>query len=325
MAVAVQSPVRFSHCIGVMAQSGRGFDNPIDLVVGSTGIVYILNRSNWRNMEQVRSLRITCTTLDEQYLGDIAEQGTEDGQFIWPTSIAIDRHDNLYVSDEHRHDVQILRPDGSFAGKWGSFGSGPGQFNRPSGLAIDSQDRVIVVDHLNHRVQTLTLDGESIASWGTFGSGPGEFNMPWGVCVDGQDNVYVADWRNDRVQKFGPDGEYLLTFGSSGTGVGQLNRPAGVGVDADGIVYVADWNNHRIQVFEADGQPLTAMTGDGNLSKWGYEYLLGNSYLFDERAKAKSMEPEKWFWAPTAVKPDRFGHILVADTCRNRIQIYDKV
>jgi DNA-binding beta-propeller fold protein YncE len=137
--------------------------------------------------------------------------------------------------------------------------------------------------------------------------------------------VYVADWRNDRVQKFGPDGTYLASFGSSGSETGQLVRPADVAVDSDGNVYVADWGNERVSVFEPDGYPLTALIGDADLSKWGAEYISANDDIIRGRQIAADMTPEKRFWGPTGVVIDAAGHVMVVESCRHRVQVYDRV
>jgi DNA-binding beta-propeller fold protein YncE len=189
MAIAAPTAYRYSHCIGMLGVAGRGFRNPVD-VAFSGDTFYILNRANWKSATEGISVRIVATRLsDEYFLGEIGHPGSDDGGFVWPTSIATDRAGRIYVSDEHRQLVQIFAPDGSFVGKWGVAGSAPGQLDRPSGIAIDSQDRMIVVDHLNHRVQAFTLDGEPLACWGGQGSGPGQLDLPWGVGLDSQDRV----------------------------------------------------------------------------------------------------------------------------------------
>jgi DNA-binding beta-propeller fold protein YncE len=196
--------------------------------------------------------------------------------------------------------------------------------NRPAGLAVDSNDTVLVADTLNNRILRFSNDGKQLAEWGSAGAGEGEFNMPWGVGVDAEDAVYVADWRNDRVQKFSADGEYLSTFGSSGSAVGELKRPADVAVDAAGNVYVADWGNERVSIFEPDGYPLTALVGDADLSKWGAEYISASEDILRGRAVA-DLNPEKYFWGPTGVTLDKDGHLFVVDSCRHRVQVYDRV
>ncbi len=324
MIVMVASrPYHYAHTIGLLALNGRGFSNPMDVAVGKERMLYVINRSNATQAPQ-GAVRVTICRVDGEYVGEFGGYGTGDAGFVWPTSVATDSRGNIYVSDEHRHDIQVFDSDGNFLRKWGEFGEGDGQLNRPSGLAIDGEDNVVVVDNINNRVQKFTPQGKPILKFGRAGSGEGEFNLPWGVGVDSQGHIYVADWRNDRVQKFDSHGHYLSTFGTSGSGIGQLKRPASVSVDQHGNVYVADWGNERVHVFTPEGHPLTTLIGDADLSKWGAEYLQGNADLVKGRQIAADMEPEKRFWGPTAVEVDSEGHVIVVDSCRHRLQIYQR-
>lgn len=312
-------PFAYSHTIGTLAVSGRGFSNPIDMALGEGGTMYVVNRSN---ANQARAaVRVGICTIDEEYIGQFAGFGEEDGQFVWPTSIARDSKGNLYISDEHRHDVQAFDKDGNFLRKWGGFGSDLGQLNRPSGVAVDPDDNVIVVDSMNNRIQRFSPEGESLSAWGSAGSGPGEFNLPWGVGVDNQGNVYVADWRNDRIEKFSSGGDYIMTIGTPGSAEGQLKRPANVSVDGEGNIYVADWGNERVSVFTSAGYPFATLSGDSEMSKWGAEYLAAQVDLTAGR-KIADLTPEKRLWGPTAVEVDEQGRVLVVDSCRHRIQVY---
>jgi DNA-binding beta-propeller fold protein YncE len=325
MTVSVRGkPFTYSHTIGTLAQTGRGFSNPFDLALGENGLIYVLNRSNSQQGPQ-GAVRVTICTLDEEYVGQFSGFGEEDGLLTWPTSIATDSRGNVYIADEHRHDVQVFGPDHSFVRKWGGHGSGDGQLDRPSGLAVDADDNVWVVDHMNHRICKFTSEGQLITSWGSAGNGPGQFDLPWGICVDKQGNVYVADWRNDRVQKLAGDGTYLDTIGSPGSEVGQLRRPANVAVDDEGNVYVADWGNERVAIFTAHGYPITTLIGDSEMSKWGAEYLAANQDLMAGRKIMHDGTPEKRFHGPTAVEVDDQGHLIVVDSCRHRLQVYEKV
>jgi len=307
----------------LLALTGRGFSNPTNAAVTDEGIIYVANRSNSTQALQ-GAVRITVCNLQGDYLGEFGKYGMDDGAFVWPTALDVDNSGNIYLADEHRHDIQVWDKDHNFVRKWGTFGDGDTQMNRPAGLAIDSNDNVLVADALNNRVLRFTSDGELLAKWGSPGSGEGEFNMPWGIGVDGKDNVYVADWRNDRIQKFSPDGAYLAKYGSTGSRIGELMRPADVAVDAGGNIYVADWGNERVSIFERGGYPLTAIMGDADLSRWGAEYISANEDIIRGRAVA-DLTPEKYFWGPTGVVLDNSGHLLVVDGCRHRLQIYDRV
>jgi tripartite motif-containing protein 71 len=326
MVIVPAPPLEYSHTIGLLALNGRGFSNPMNAAITDDGIIYVANRSNSFQALQ-GAVRITVCNIQGEYLDEFGKYGMEDGAFVWPTAIDVDSKGYIYLADEHRHDIQVWDNDRNFVRKWGG---GPGDdelhMNRPAGLAIDSLDNVLVADSLNNRILRFTPDGRLLARWGSAGGGKGQFNMPWGIGVDGEDNIYVADWRNDRVQKFNPDGEYLATFGSSGAEIGELSRPADVAVDADGNVYVADWGNERVSIFGADGYPLTSITGDADLSKWGAEYIAANEDIIRGRAVA-DLTPEKRFWGPTGVVLDKTtpGHLVVVDSCRHRLQIYDRV
>jgi len=316
-------PLKYSHTVGNLALTGRGFSNPYDLTVVGGRVLYVLNRSN-SNQASQGAVRVTICTVDEEYIGTMAGFGEEDGGLVWPTSIASDSEGNIYIADEHRHDVQVFNRDHEFVRKFGGLGSGPSDVNRPSGLAVDSDDNVFVVDHLNNRIQKRRPTGTVVMEWGSAGSGPGEFNLPWGICTDKDDNVYVADWRNDRIQKFTNDGQFISTIGRSGSGIGELNRPANVCVDKDGNVYVADWGNERVQVFSDLGFPITTIIGDSEMSKWGAEFLAANQDLIAGRKIAADMTPEKRLHGPTAVEVDEQGRVIIVDSCRHRLQIYEK-
>jgi len=316
-------PLKYSHTVGNLALTGRGFSNPYDLTVVGGRVLYVLNRSN-SNQASQGAVRVTICTVDEEYIGTMAGFGEEDGGLVWPTSITNDSEGNIYIADEHRHDVQVFNRDHEFVRKFGGMGSGPSDLNRPSGLAVDSNDNVFVVDHMNNRIQKRRPTGNVVMQWGSAGDGPGEFNLPWGICTDKDDNVYVADWRNDRIQKFTNDGQFISTIGRSGSGIGELNRPANVCVDKDGNVYVADWGNERVQVFSDLGFPITTIVGDSEMSKWGAEFLAANQDLIAGRKIAADPTPEKRLHGPTAVEVDDQGRVVIVDSCRHRLQIYEK-
>lgn len=326
MAIATETTFTYSHTIGLLAQSGAGFNNPFDVAIGSGGHLYVLNRSNMAHA-QLGAVRVTICTIDEEYIGQFGGFGEEDGQFIWPAAIARDSQGRLYVSDEQRQDIQLFDAEGEFIRKLGGLGAEPGRFNHPSGLAVDPADNLIVVDNLNNRVQVFSAEGRLEAVWGEPGSGAGQFDLPWGVNADGQGRVYVADWRNDRVQQFTLDGRYLATFGSGGSGDGQLHRPANVAVDEDGNVYVADWGNERVQIFDPAGGHLAILLGDSTMvSKWARGQIEADPLLRElrtthaERVGGK----ERRFRGPTAVEVNADGHVVVVDSCRHRLQIYRK-
>ena len=184
---------------------------------------------------------------------------------------------------------------------------------------------MFVVDHLNSRIQKLTRGGEFISSFGSKGTDLGELNYPWGIAIDSEDTIWIADWRNDRIQSFTHNGEFVSAIGSSGKDDGQFDRPSGVHVDAGGNVYVADWRNDRVQMFSRAGAHLATLNGDATLSRWCQEFIDVNPEQASWREAAGLFEMEKRFWRPSAVETSDNSLVLVADSCRHRIQIYRRV
>jgi len=111
-------------------------------------------------------------------------------------------------------------------------------------------------------------------------------------------------------------------------------------VDRDGNIYVADWGNERVQILAPDGTLRSRLRGKAAVSKWGASYFIANPDELAERQKA-DLEPsleipptdaaryesasiEKLFWGPVAVKLDAQDRLYVVESCRHRIQIYEK-
>ncbi len=296
-----------------------------DIAISRDGNLHVLCRGE--NLVFVRTL-----TLEDQDLGafnlvgGVAPVGGSfkvEGDFVWPSSIAVDSKDNLWVSDEGNNKFSTLSLDGKVLGQWGKAGKGDGELDRPSGFCFDRDGNLYVADTLNHRVQKLTPDGRFIAKWGVQGTGPGQFNMPWGIAVDSDGNVFVSDWRNDRIQKFTAAGEFVTQFGRSGQADGEFNRPAGITVDQDGDVYVADWGNHRVQLFDNAGRFVEKFIGDATLSRQAREYMVSNLMAMRIR-EMTSLEPQKRFRWPTSVRTDSQGRMYVADYGSHRVQVYRK-
>lgn len=331
---------RYSHTIGFYAQVGRGFNNPVDLAVSQSGLLYVLNRAGSETGVRMVYKRVSMCTLDEDYRGDFSTGGSEDGEFMWPVALALDAEEHVYISDEALQRISVFDKQGTFLYCWGTHGSKAGQFDRPAGLAFDHDQHLLVVDSCNHRIQKYTKDGTYLGAWGTGGTEPGAFNLPWGITVDQAGDVYVADWRNDRIQKCDASGRPLASWGQPGQGAATLHRPTSVAVDGEGNLHVADWGNERVQVLSPEGQVCATLRGESDVSKWGQDYFISNQDELAERQKADLEPPlvlpstdaahaasasiEKLFWGPIAVKLDAQGRLYVVESCRHRIQIYHR-
>lgn len=317
----------YSHNIGRGADGGTGFRLPVDVAPAGNGVIYVLNR-----MPQYKpgATRISKMLLggkagEEEFILEFGGYGTNEGQFIQVTSLALDSQENVYVADEWLNKITIFDKNGNLLSVWGTPGSEAGELMRPWGLAFDADECLWTVESGNHRVQKFTKEGKFLAGWGRKGTGEGEFDMPWGITIDDAGDVYVADWQNSRVQKLTKDGRFLMTFGAPGSGEGELVRPSGVAVDDEGDVYVSDFGADRVHAYASDGSYLTTFVGDAQeLPTWGQMSIAANPDLQRARKRAKSMEPEWRFCWPTAVKVNDTRQIIIADQQRHRLQVYVK-
>lgn len=140
-----------------------------------------------------------------KFMKSIGRRGAEEGEFNFPSHIAVDQKGKLYVVDTMNGRVQIFDNDGRFLRAFGKFGDAPGMFARPKGIAVDSEGHIYVVDAAFNNVQIFNEDGQILLSFASYGGGRGQLVLPAGMAIDNEDFIYVVDSWNRRIQVY----EYL--------------------------------------------------------------------------------------------------------------------
>ena len=105
--------------------------------VDSLGNVYVADSGN---------SRVQKFDSDRNFITKWGSNGTGDGQFIYPSGLAVGPNDIVYVSDEGRKNIQKFDSDGNFITKWGSPGYEDGQFGHNHYLDVDSDNNIYVTD-----------------------------------------------------------------------------------------------------------------------------------------------------------------------------------
>jgi DNA-binding beta-propeller fold protein YncE len=220
----------------------------------------------------------------------------KDKDFIrQPQCVAVDAHDNFYVTDSQTGKVYVFNADAKYQRALGSLKGGEGYFKRPTGIAVDSDaQRIYVTDTLRDKIFVLDMQGQVVGTIGKPGSGDGEFHYPTELRILG-DELIVVDAMNFRIQILGKDGSFHAAIGQLGDTPGLMFRPKGVSVDSEGHLYVVDAASAKVQIFDRQGQFLYWFGGFGT-------------------------GPEQ-FQLPAGIFIDKNDRIFVVDSFNGRVQV----
>ncbi len=206
--------------------------------------------------------------------------GTEAG-FGQLSGIAVDKEDNLYVSDITSGFVRKISPSGVVTnlagGGTGNDKTGPGDivnFQYLGGLTVDDDQNVFVV--ADYSIKKITPEGvvSDFAGTGTEGDANGTgteaaFGLTGSLARDESGNLYFADVYNHVIRKITPEAGVTTLAGSgqgsfadgSGTAA-SFNLPVDIAIDNSGYLYVADRLNRKIRKISPDGE-VNTLAGSG--------------------------------------------------------------
>lgn len=147
--------------------------------------------------------RVTAHDLETgSLLFDIGARGSGEGQFNYPTSLAVDSAGRLYVLDAFNFRVQRFDADGRHLDSFGSAGDAMGRFSRPKGLAVGGDGVIYVVDAAFGNFQLFDSQFAPLLAVGSYGNSLGQFDLPAGIAISCDQKIFVADGMNARIQVF---------------------------------------------------------------------------------------------------------------------------
>jgi RHS repeat-associated protein len=200
---------------------------PWGVGVDTAGNIYIADTQNNVVRKVTVATGIITTVAGSSSATSLGDGGAAtSAQMAWPTGVAIDSSNNIYIADSDESRVRkVTASTGIIStvagnGNWGYGGDG--------GAAT---------------LATL--------------------NYPIDVAVDAGGNLFIADANNNLIRKVGPSGIISSAgndvAGFSGDGgeaiLAELQRPAGVAVDAADDIFIADSLNSNIRA--VGGGPIT--------------------------------------------------------------------
>lgn len=111
------------------------------------------------------------------------------GEFSLISNIALDRQENIYVTDMAAGRITEFDKSGSVKRTIGRLGRNIDEFGRPKGVAIDREDRIWVVDSFpGEVVKILNGQAQLLLFFGRSGTEPWRMNLPVKVTLD-YDNI----------------------------------------------------------------------------------------------------------------------------------------
>src|SRR5438094_61997 len=265
--------------------SAARFNGPVAVTIDNIGNIFVADTNN-STIRKITPARVVST-----FAGLAGSTGSANGtgstaRFNFPTALAVDSANNIYVADTNNSTIRKITPArvvSTFAGLAGSTGSANGtgstaRFNFPSGVAVDraGTGNIYVGDTSNFTIRQITpagvvttLAGSPLMRGGANGTGSAaRFLLPEGMAVDSAGNIYVADQDASTIRKIAPGG-VVSTFAGSFTKSGSLNGtgsaarrnlPAAVAVVRSNNLYVRDSQHCTIrQIAPAAAVPTLAV------------------------------------------------------------------
>lgn len=163
------------------------------------GLAYDLQRQRLYIADSAGQ-KIVVMAADGTIITSWGHAGKGDGEFNFPTHLALDPAGNLLVTDALNFRVQAFDADGRFLWKLGHHGDATGDITAPKGVAFDRDGHVFLVDALFDAVQIFNRDGRFLMGFGDHGTKPGQFWLPAGIFISSRNDIYVADAYNQRIQ-----------------------------------------------------------------------------------------------------------------------------
>jgi len=263
---------------------------------------------------------------------------TVDDKFSKPHDVALDKNNNIFVTDPGKNRIVVFNPNGDFLRIiQKSKGTNKGQTSAPVGVGLDENGDIYIADNERHAVVVLDNEGNFLREWRVM--------TPLTPRIL-DDKVYLTTYGPFYV--YNKQGKKLRKLGKQGRKVGEFYFSNGVGFSENGDIYFADSMNNRIIALSKDvnikwinGKPSKRPTDpdviyevpsgiavDENELIYSMELLSSRITVTSNKGKKIDFFGEAgiedgFFSYPSAIAYQGNRRFVIADEGNNRVQIID--
>lgn len=311
---------------------GARFYYPMGLTFSSNGSLFVADRSN-HTIRKINTSGDVTTFAGAALTPGYTNSSTgSNARFNYPSMLAIDGSDNIYVSDYNNHTIRMITQNTAvsiFAGRVGQTGSDndvgiAAKFYNPAGVHVSAGGDLYVSEYGNHTIRKVTLPGASVSLFSGVattsgsadsGASSARFNNPAAVAINSSTgDIYVSDQGNHSIRKINSNSVVSTLTGvaqnagssDGAVGVAKFNRPSGLALDAtNAFLYVADKNNATLRKVTISSGAVTTVAGAAAQTGWRDSLYANSAARFNE---------------PEAVTMDAAGNLYVADMASHTIR-----
>ncbi|XP_078684171.1 E3 ubiquitin-protein ligase TRIM45-like [Branchiostoma floridae x Branchiostoma belcheri] len=230
-----------------------------------------------------------------EHVKTVGVEGSGDGQFNWPTSLAVTTEGDIVVTDCNNSRLQFLDKNGSFKRKV-DLGFRPwcvAALTNGELLVTGDGHKIHVLDKQGRKSRVIQVTGAAETGgniWGIAGQ------TTKGIAVDGSGRIIVTIW--NQVYVLSPSGDVMLKLGDEGQGQQHLGPELHVTVNSSNQIIVSDLNNYNLKIFDSAGRHLFTCGSQGS----------GPGQLD----------------SPWCVITDSEDNIIVADPNKHRVSLFSR-
>lgn len=180
----------FSKGIGML-----NFKTPWAVAVDDKGgKIYVADTGNHR-------IQVFNFNLSYQY--SFGNYGTKQGQFNWPSHIALNSHQEVIVADCYNHRIQVFSSEGDFLReiKQYRYTGLVAELQYPISVCVDQRDVLFVLEHDRNRICLFDSAG-NFMKYFMLADSKHVKQRCYGLAVDRNGFLYVSDSNGKQVQIF---------------------------------------------------------------------------------------------------------------------------